>query len=263
MNRSYRALLVGAIASVALVASSFGAAAGAATAATPASPGYWLATPQGAAFPFGGASTLFGPASTIFGLHGPIVGIVATPRRDGYWMVASDGGVFAFGRAAFYGSLGNRPLNAPIVAMASTPDGRGYWLVGGDGGVFAFGDAVFAGSSVGHLPLATVLGNVVHATVVGIVAAPDGRGYALVTEAGGVLPFGSGSTFFSPRTSIPNLLLPIVGVAKAPVGFWMLALDGGVFAFDGAPFWGSAGLVIHNFGFVGMAATSDGRGYWL
>jgi hypothetical protein len=260
MMRTYRRLLVGGIASVALVFSSFGTAA---AAAGPNASGYWLATAQGAVFPFGGASTVFGPASTIFGLHGPIVGIVATPRRDGYWMVASDGGVFAFGRAAFYGSLGNRSLNAPITGMASTPDGRGYWLVGADGGVFAFGDAVFAGSSAGNLPLAILMGDDVRATVAGIVAAPDGRGYALVTQAGGVLPFGSAPKFFTPRTSVPNLLLPIVGVAKAPVGFWMLALDGGIFAFDGASFWGSAGLLPHNGGFVGMAATADGRGYWL
>jgi hypothetical protein len=254
-----RRMSIGVVMSVALVFSSFGVAA----ATTSSPPGYWLATAQGAAFPFGGASTLFGPASTIAGLHAPIVGIVPTPDRGGYWMFAADGGVFAFGNARFFGSMGNRPLRGPIVAMASTSDGRGYWLAGSDGGVFAFGDAVFAGSSAGNLPLAILLGAVVRASVVGIVAAPDSRGYALVTDAGSVLPFGSASKFFMPRVSLPNLLLPIVGVAKAPVGFWMVALDGGVFAFDGASFWGSMARQDHNYGFVGMTATRDGRGYWL
>jgi hypothetical protein len=31
--------------------------------------------------------------------------------------VASDGGVFSF-NAAFFGSMGGRPLNKPVVAMA-------------------------------------------------------------------------------------------------------------------------------------------------
>ena len=64
-----------------------------------------------------------------------------------YWEVAADGGIFAFGDAAFYGSMGGKPLNAPIVGMAATPDGKGYWLVASDGGVFAFGTAAFYGSA--------------------------------------------------------------------------------------------------------------------
>jgi hypothetical protein len=46
-------------------------------------------------------------------------------------------------------------------------------------------------------------------------------------------------------------------------GYWLVAADGGVFAFGDAPFLGSAGGQSVNQPVVGMAATPDGRGYWL
>ena len=48
----------------------------------------------------------------------------------GYHTVASDGGVFSFGDAAFYGSMGGRPLDAPVVGMAADAGRRaatGRW----------------------------------------------------------------------------------------------------------------------------------------
>jgi hypothetical protein len=67
----------------------------------------------------------------------------------GYWEAAKDGGVFTFGNAAFYGSMGGKPLNAPIVGIAQTRDQGGYTLAASDGGVFTFGDATFYGSMGG------------------------------------------------------------------------------------------------------------------
>jgi hypothetical protein len=43
----------------------------------------------------------------------------------------------------------------------------------------------------------------------------------------------------------------------------MVASDGGVFGFGDAPFFGSPGTVHLNRPIVGMAATPDGRGYWM
>jgi hypothetical protein len=77
-------------------------------------------------------------------------GTGAATAARGYWEVASDGGLFAFGNAAFYGSMGGKPLNQPIVGMASTPTGGGYWEVASDGGLFAFGNAAFYGSMGGR-----------------------------------------------------------------------------------------------------------------
>ena len=42
-----------------------------------------------------------------------------------------------------------------------------------------------------------------------------------------------------------------------------MASDGGIFAFGDADFYGSTGAMHLNEPIVGMAATSDGRGYWL
>ncbi len=47
-----------------------------------------------------------------------------------------------------------------------------------------------------------------------------------------------------------------------PAGYWLVASDGGIFAFD-APFYGSMGGKPLNKPIVGMTATPDGKGYWF
>jgi hypothetical protein len=67
--------------------------------------------------------------------------------------------------------------------------------------------------------------------------------------------------------SLTNVHLnrPIVDIAATPdgKGYWLVAADGGVFAFGDANFYGSAGATPLNQPIVGMASTPDGRGYWL
>ena len=46
-------------------------------------------------------------------------------------------------------------------------------------------------------------------------------------------------------------------------GYWLVASDGGIFAFGDAHFYGSTGSLVLNQPVVGMAATADGGGYWL
>jgi len=138
-----------------------------AMAATPDGKGYWEVTDFGAVSAFGVATSY--PQQ--FLLDAPMVGIAADPT-GGYWLVAADGGVFSYGGAAFYGSMGGKPLNEPIVGMAATPDGKGYWLVAADGGIFSFGDAAFYGSTGAAPP---------SAPVVGMAATPAG-GYWLATS---------------------------------------------------------------------------------
>ena len=64
------------------------------------------------------------------------------------------------------------------------------------------------------------------------------------------------------------LAAPIVGIAPAPSfagiqSYWLVASDGGVFAFGVAQFYGSMGGQHLNSPVVGMASTADGKGYWF
>ncbi len=143
----------------------------------------------------------------------------------GYWLVGSDGGVFAFGAAGFYGSTGSLVLDRPVVGMVPTADRRGYWEVASDGGVFAFGDAGFYGS------------------IPGIGFAPAGTP-------------GPG----------PKLNAPIVAIVPSADGggYFMVAADGGVFAFGDARFAGSCpGIGTCPGSAVAVLPDTTGEGYWL
>ena len=110
---------------------------------------------------------------------------------EGYWLVGSDGGIFTFGNASFYGSTGNLHLNRPVVGITVNTNRTGYWLDASDGGVFSFGSTQFYGSIPGI----------------------------------GLSPAGSG---------LPHSLnAPIVGMVPSvdDGGYFMVASDGGVFAF--------------------------------
>jgi hypothetical protein len=142
----------------------------------------------------------------------------------GYWLVGTDGGIFSFGAAPFYGSMGGTPLQRPVVGITPTASRHGYWLVASDGGIFSFGDSSFYGSIPGL----------------------------------GLHPAGSG---------LPNSLnAPIVGMVPSSTGhgYFMVASDGGVFAFGDARFEGSCpGLGGCNGAAVAVMPDRSGNGYWL
>ena len=144
--------------------------------------------------------------------------------QHGYWLVGADGGIFSFGSAAFHGSTGDLVLQRPVVGITPTVDRKGYWLVATDGGVFAFGDAGFYGSLPGL----------------------------------GIRPAGSG---------LPGALnAPIVGMVPSADGrgYFMVASDGGVFAFGDAGFEGSCpGSGGCSGAAVSVLPDAGGRGYWL
>ena len=57
---------------------------------------------------------------------------------------------------------------------------------------------------------------------------------------------------------------PVVGIAadSQTGGYWEVASDGGIFAFD-APFFGSTGNIILNRPILSMASIPSGAGYWF
>ena len=148
----------------------------------------------------------------------------ASAPSHGYWLVGSDGGIFSFGAAQFFGSTGSTKLQRPVVGIVPTKDDGGYWLDASDGGVFSYGDTQFYGSIPGL----------------------------------GLHPAGSG---------LPNSLnAPIVGMVPSndDNGYFMVASDGGVFAFGDAHFAGSCpGIGGCSGAAVSVMPDASGNGYWL
>ena len=147
-----------------------------------------------------------------------------SPAQHGYWLVGSDGGIFSFGAAQFYGSTGALILQRPVVGITPTANDGGYWLVASDGGIFSFGNAGYYGS----IP---------------------GLGFA---------PAGS--------TNPKRLNAPIVGMVPSAdgAGYFMVASDGGVFAFGDAKFEGSCpGIGGCSGAAVAVMPDASGNGYWL
>jgi hypothetical protein len=154
----------------------------------------------------------------------PTTTTTTTTTGHGYWLVGSDGGIFTEGNAQFYGSTGNLRLQRPVVGITPTTDRAGYWLVASDGGIFSFGDTQFYGSIPGI----------------------------------GLHPAGSG---------LPNSLnAPIVGMVPSADGhgYFLVASDGGVFAFGDAKFEGSCpGIGGCSGSAVAVMPDASGNGYWL
>lgn len=101
-------------------------------------------------------------------------------------------------------------------------------------------------------------------------------GYWIASPSGTVDGVGGASCaytqgpFVNPDGCYPNdanvtINGPVTGIVGAPgsKGYWLVASDGGVFAFGTAAFYGSMGGTHLNQPIVGMAATPDGKGYWL
>ena len=131
---------------------------------------------------------------------------------------------------------------------------NGYWLVASDGGVFSYGDARFLGLDGGQAsrtppswawrprPTATATGSWRRTAGCSPTATPGSSG----------------------SMGAKHLNAPVVGMAATPDGngYWLVASDGGVFAYGDAAFLGSMGAVKLRKPVVGMAADPGG-GYWL
>lgn len=96
--------------------------------------------------------------------------------------------------------------------------------------------------------------------VVAGAALPDGTGYVETDSRGDVAVFGA-ATCYGSMTGM-TLNKPIVGIAvdRTTGGYWLVASDGGVFAFN-APFYGSTGSFALNKPVVALAPLSTGSGY--
>lgn len=169
------------------------------------------------------ASAQFNPSFSGWATATASLAEYVQPNPHGYWLVGSDGGIFTFGTAQFFGSTGNLHLQRPVVGISPTSGEGGYWLVASDGGVFAFGNAPFVGSIPGL----------------------------------GLHPAGSGLAH--------SLNAPIVGIVPSAngQGYYMVASDGGVFAFNTAFAGSCPGIGGCSGAAVAVAPDASGNGYWL
>ena len=214
----------------------------------------------------GGLSVL-AMAAALFVTGGPAAS--SPVRGPGYWLEAGDGGIFAFGGAPFLGSA-TRQCTLECFGFGATGGGSGYWVVDSYPAtnpavtnLYGFGDAVDV----------TVPNRDSGATAVA--STPSGRGgWILYGESGEVVPFGNavwlgdGSSIHHRSGTWPPFGSAIdyfSGIAATPDGrgYWLVGIDGGVFAYGDAVFYGSMGGHHVDAPVAGIARTSDGRGYWL
>jgi hypothetical protein len=93
-----------------------------------------------------------------------------------------------------------------------------------------------------------------------LVGPPVPTAGAQAVPNGSVLSYGDAGAYGGPS----GLNAPVTGMAATPdgKGYWLVASDGGVFAYGDAPFEGSA-VGTPGYRFVGIASNPDGPGYVL
>jgi hypothetical protein len=213
---------------------------------TPDGHGYWMVTSDGGIFTFGDAQfygslpginitpngARIAQSETLFAyVASSQLFIQATPDGGGYWVADSSGNVYCFGDARYFGTLSEElgsandrsanatasahdlekgyPTTVPITAFVATPDGGGYMMAGTNGNVYTFGDAYSHGS---------------------------------LSSAGIDVPPVTITGYTRPSSVDVNIPLSTIGdLIRTPDGdgYWMASLNGGVFSFGDAQFYGS------------------------
>jgi outer membrane protein assembly factor BamB len=142
--------------------------------------------------------------------------------------------------------------SGPSVSSAGPPilAGGALWSVAWPGGtLYALNAAT--GATIATFPLGSVPHFASPSAALGLVLVGTDAGVTALAGPSGVPPH-------APRGPRPSTCVP----QSTHSGYWMVARDGGIFSFGGAPFCGSTGNLPLNRPIVGMAGTS-GPGYWL
>ncbi len=144
------------------------------------------------------------------------------------------------------------------IGIAASPDGGGYYVGDNNQEVYAYGDAEY-GQSMTAPPADSSQRPAVGIAVEEV--SNGSMGYLTVTAQGQVI--ANGTEFYGSINEPLNE--PIVGIAVTPdnEGYWLVASDGGVFAFGDATYYGGMGGKHLNQPIVGMAADDATGGYWL
>ncbi len=216
-----------------------------------------------------GATAVLAPAASVPAPTGTVSAGAATPG-PGYWLESRDGGVFAFGDAPFLGSA-TQQCTLECFGFGATGDANGYWVVDyypayspHVTNLYGFGDAA-------DVSVANDQGGGATA----VASTPSGHGgWILYGQHGAVVPFGDAKWYGDASMIHPGItswppygsdIDYFSGIASTPDGggYWLVGIDGGVFAYGDASFYGSMGGQPLNAPVAGIARTPDGHGYWL
>ncbi|MGO9195836.1 MAG: hypothetical protein ACLQK4_01745 [Acidimicrobiales bacterium] len=153
------------------------------------------------------------------------------------------------------------PGTAVATAAAHEPTAHGvsslaYDLVSANGTVTSFGHAGnFGGAQDIHLA----------APIVGMATTPDGLGYWLIGQDGGVLTFGDAKYFGSLgglKHTPAHDIIALVPTADGQ-GYWLCDASGVVTSFGDAPKLPSLRLAATHVPIVGFTVLRDQRGAWV
>ncbi|HUP69256.1 MAG TPA: superoxide dismutase family protein [Acidimicrobiales bacterium] len=261
-------------------------------AASPSRNGYWLTASDGGIFAFGDAK-FFGSTGALT-LNKPVVGMAGPPGD--VTTVLKDATDKALGSASFTQETGN--VRVQVLAKGLTPGWHGFHVhttgnctVGDPANPFTaagghLGSAASpAQSHSGHdgdMPLLFANEDgVARATfrTDNFTAAQllDSDGSAVIVHAladnYANIPAARYDTKPVPGGAVPDATTLNTGdagarqrcgvVRRASDGYWLVANDGGIFAFGDSKFFGSTGALTLNKPINGMAPTPSGDGYWL
>jgi ribosomal protein L24E len=197
---------------------------------------------------------------------------------DGTWHVTGDGdklviaGEFHSVEGQKHNGIAQFDLKDPFVSSVSPTNlaaSGGDQVVTIKGANFAGTPTVSMGPGVTVKSVRVVSPSQLEVTVSAAGAAEGIRPVMVTDGAGGrgrcLSCFALGTAQVGPVTPESVVNKPPVGpsIQEGPGGYWLVASDGGIFAFGDAKFQGSTGNIKLAQPIVGMAQTKSGAGYWM
>jgi hypothetical protein len=171
--------------------------------------------------------------------------VVAPGSAPDYLIVDIDGTVTPFPSGTSAPARVSAPHDpeAFVLEIAYTPDRLGAYTMDDTGFVVAYGTATLKTANPTNVPITSWADDEI---AVGLSVTPSGNGYWVFTNRGRSLAYGDATDFQDIVERGITLNQPMVDAAAAvgTDGVYLVAEDGGVFAFGDAPFFGALpGLV--------------------
>ena len=173
-----------------------------------------------------------------------------------YLIVTQEGGVVPFGDAGDFGSFLEPPPSSSAPSQPVLPS------TGSAGSSSTTG--VQAAPDTGTTQIPPPWSPIVPGSPVSSAATtPNGGGYWLTTQAGGVYSFGNASFLGSLSAITHSGIVISMQSTLDGKGYWLATSTGGVYAFGDAGFYGSGVTFQLAKPMVGFVLTSDEKGYWF